>query len=38
MTVRDLYDFQSLMFRACMQNVMFFTSLPYHLARETRHR
>jgi hypothetical protein len=34
MTVRDLYEFQQLTFRAYMQNVMFFATLPYHLAQE----
>jgi hypothetical protein len=36
MTLPDLYDFQHLIFRAYVRNVMFFVTLPYHLAREER--
>lgn len=36
MTLRDLYDFPHLMVRAYVQNVMFFVTLPYHLAQEAR--
>jgi hypothetical protein len=36
MTVRDLLDFQELMFCACVRNVMTFATLPYHLAQEMR--
>jgi hypothetical protein len=36
MIVRDLYEFQQLVFRACMQNVMFLATLPYYLAQDTR--
>ena len=34
MNVRHLYEFQQLLFRAYMQNVMFLATLPYYLARE----
>jgi hypothetical protein len=30
MTVRDLLDFQELMFCACLRNVMTFATVPYH--------
>jgi len=36
MTLFDLYDFQHLMLRAYVSNVMFFVTLPYHLAQEAR--
>jgi hypothetical protein len=36
MTFRDLYEFQQLVFRAYMQNMMFLATLPFQLARETR--
>jgi hypothetical protein len=34
MNVRHLYEFQQLLFRAYMQNVMFLATLPYYLVRE----
>jgi hypothetical protein len=34
MSVRHLYEFQQLLFRAYMQNVIFLATLPYYLARE----
>jgi hypothetical protein len=36
MTLRDLLDAQDLMFRACVRNMMFFATLPYHLVQEMR--
>ena len=36
MTFGDLRDFRELMFRACVRNMMFFATLPYHLATEMR--
>ena len=36
MTFHDLHDFQDVMFRAYVRNVMFFAALPYHLAQEMR--
>ena len=36
MTVRDLLDFQELMFCACVRNAMTFATLPCHLAQEMR--
>jgi hypothetical protein len=36
MTVRDLCEVQQLVFRAYMQDVMFFATLPFHSAWETR--
>jgi len=36
MTLRDVRDFQELMFRTWVRNVMFFVTLPYHLAQEMR--
>jgi hypothetical protein len=35
MTFGDLRDFQELMLRAYVRNMMFFATLPYHLATET---
>jgi hypothetical protein len=37
MTLRDPSDFQHLMLHAYVRNVMFFVTLPHHLAQETRH-
>ena len=36
MTFDDLRDFRELMFRAYVRNLMFFATLPYHLATEMR--
>ena len=36
MIVRDLLDFQALMFRAYVRNAMFLATLPYHMAQEMR--
>jgi len=36
MTLRDLHDFQDVMFRAYVRDVMFVAALPYHLAQEMR--
>jgi hypothetical protein len=38
MTLRNLLDVQEVMFRAYVRNVMFFATLPYHLAHEVRDR
>jgi hypothetical protein len=35
MTFPDLHDFQLVMLRACVHNVMFFATLPFYLAQET---
>jgi hypothetical protein len=34
MIVRDLYEFQRLVFRVYMQSVMFLVTLPYYLTQE----
>jgi hypothetical protein len=34
MTLRDLREFQELMFRAYVRNMMFLATLPYHMAQE----
>jgi hypothetical protein len=36
MTLFDFYDFQHLMLRAYVRNVMVFVTLPYHIAQEAR--
>ncbi len=36
MTFHDLRDFQDLMLRAYVRNLMFFATLPYHLAGDMR--
>jgi hypothetical protein len=36
MTFGDLRDFHELMLRAYVRNMMFFATLPYHLATEMR--
>ena len=36
MTIRDVLDFQELMFCTCVRNVMTFATLPCHLAQEMR--
>jgi len=36
MTFGDPRDFHDLMLRACVRNMMFFATLPYHLATEMR--
>ena len=36
MTLRDLREFQELMFRAYVRNMMFLATLPYHVAQEMR--
>jgi hypothetical protein len=36
MICRELREFQELMFRACVRNMMLFATLPYHIAQEMR--
>jgi hypothetical protein len=36
MIFRELREFQELMFRACVRNVMLLATLPYHIAQEMR--
>jgi hypothetical protein len=36
MILRDLREFQKLMFRAYVRNMMFLATLPYHMAQEMR--
>jgi hypothetical protein len=35
MIFASLYDVQQVILRACVQNVMFFATLPFYLAQET---
>jgi hypothetical protein len=36
MTSDDLLDFQEIMLRAHLRNLIFFATLPYHLTQQTR--